>query len=68
MNEKLYTMPAFEIYYVMDYNKIIIIYFYQGSNIIIMGILPIVELTIIFSFSFHSFAFLSMLHNSKVYI
>lgn len=67
MNEKLYTMPVFEIYYIMGYSKIII-FFYQGSNIIIMRILLTVELKIIFSFSFHSFAFLSILCNFKVYI
>lgn len=68
MNEKLYTMPAFEIYYIMVYSKIVIICFYQGSNIIIMRILPIAELTTIFSFSFHCFAFLSILHNSIVHV
>lgn len=68
MTEKLYTMPAFEIYYIMDYNKIIIIYFYWRANIIVMGILPIAELATIFSFSFHSFASFSILHNSKVWI
>lgn len=51
----------------MDCNKIIIINFYGGSNIFIMAILHIAEL-LLFSFIFHSFAFLSILYNSKVYI